>query len=260
MKLSIITINYNNKSGLQKTINSVINQTYTNYEYIIIDGGSIDGSKEVMERYEDKITYWVSEPDKGIYNAMNKGIREAKGEYCFFLNSGDWLINNNILSLVFYDNIIDEDIVYGDIETSIGKITYPERVTLLYFIHNSICHQASFIKRSLFQKYGFYSENYKIISDWEFFVVCIIKNNNSYKKIAHTISHYDIDGVSSNNLELLIYEREIALQKLFPLIYEDYINYITLRKELKFYLNSRIIQLIKRIQKKYWYKKLRRVK
>ena len=89
MKLSVITINFNNRDGLRKTIESVVNQTYNDFEYIIIDGGSTDGSVDVIKEYADRIDYWVSEPDKGIYNAMNKGIDVAKGEYCIFMNSGD---------------------------------------------------------------------------------------------------------------------------------------------------------------------------
>ena len=101
MKLSIITINYNNKNGLQKTIDSVISQTFKDFEWIIIDGGSTDGSKELIEKYSQHITYWVSEPDKGIYNAMNKGIKVAKGEYLFFLNSGDYLVQPNTINQIF---------------------------------------------------------------------------------------------------------------------------------------------------------------
>ncbi len=89
MKLSIITINKNNAYGLRKTIQSVINQTYSNIEYIIIDGASTDGSIDVIKKFEDKIDWWASEPDTGIYNAMNKGIKIATGDYCQFLNSGD---------------------------------------------------------------------------------------------------------------------------------------------------------------------------
>ena len=99
-KLSIITVNLNKAKGLQKTIESVIFQTFTDYEYIIIDGGSTDGSKQIIEQYADKITYWVSEPDSGIYNGMNKGIKVAKGEYCLFLNSEDYLLSNEILQNV----------------------------------------------------------------------------------------------------------------------------------------------------------------
>ena len=101
MKFSIITINYNNCEGLRRTIESVVNQTCHDFEYIIIDGGSTDGSVDVIKQYADQIDYWVSEPDKGIYNAMNKGVAVAKGEYCLFLNSGDSLHNNSALAKVF---------------------------------------------------------------------------------------------------------------------------------------------------------------
>ncbi len=100
MLLSIITINYNDKFGLERTIKSVQEQTFTNFEHIIIDGGSTDGSKEVIEANKNSFSYWVSEPDKGIYNAMNKGIKEAKGEYLFFLNSGDHLNGQNALDKI----------------------------------------------------------------------------------------------------------------------------------------------------------------
>lgn len=100
-KLTIITINLNNKAGLQTTIDSVIAQTYKDFEWIIIDGGSTDGSKELIEKYTNYIKYWVSEPDKGIYNAMNKGIKVAEGEYLQFLNSGDSLFSNSVLSDIF---------------------------------------------------------------------------------------------------------------------------------------------------------------
>jgi len=121
-KLSIITVNLNNAEGLRKTIESVVTQTFTDFEYIIIDGGSTDGSVEIIKLYADKITYWVSEPDKGIYNGMNKGIMVAKGEYCQFLNSGDWLVNENVLKEVF----ADVDIVYGDLKIPNGNFFIPK--------------------------------------------------------------------------------------------------------------------------------------
>jgi len=131
-KLSIITVNLNNAEGLRKTIESVVSQTYTDYEYIIIDGGSTDGCVEIIKQYEDKITYWVSEPDKGIYNAMNKGILKAKGEYCQFLNSGDWLIKESILHDIFSILPI-ADIIYGNEQTEKGIRTYPENPSFNFF-------------------------------------------------------------------------------------------------------------------------------
>ena len=112
MTLSIITINYNNRDGLQKTIDSVISQSFNDYEWIVIDGDSNDGSREIIEQYCDRFAYWCSEPDSGIYNAINKGLSHATGEYVQFLNSGDWLYSDNILEKAF--SIIDgkNDIYY----------------------------------------------------------------------------------------------------------------------------------------------------
>ena len=114
--LTIITINLNNSIGLRKTIESVISQTYNDFEYLIIDGGSIDGSVDVIKEYADRISYWFSEPDKGIYNAMNKGILKAKGQYLQFLNSGDYLVNKNVIENVFHE-LPDCDLLYGNIIT-----------------------------------------------------------------------------------------------------------------------------------------------
>ena len=121
MKLSIITVNYNNRDGLQKTIDSVICQTFKDYEWIIIDGGSTDGSRELIEQYQDHFAYWCSEPDKGVYNAMNKGIAKAKGEYVNFMNSGDCFADANVLERLFADGY-DEDIIAGLVQLSNGKI------------------------------------------------------------------------------------------------------------------------------------------
>ena len=111
--ISIITINYNNASGLEKTIRSVVEQTYNEYEYIIIDGASLDKSKEVIQEYQRYIDFWCSEKDSGIYNAMNKGIQKASGEYLLFLNSGDVLHNSAVLAAI-HGFLSVQDILYGD--------------------------------------------------------------------------------------------------------------------------------------------------
>ena len=115
MKLSIITVNYNNKAGLQKTIDSVVAQTWRDFEWIIIDGGSTDGSKELIEQYQQHFAFWCSEPDKGVYNAMNKGIDKAQGVYLLFLNSGDVLYDEHVLQNVD-DLHLDSDIISGQVE------------------------------------------------------------------------------------------------------------------------------------------------
>ena len=168
MKLSLITINRNNVEGLRKTIKSVIAQTLDGFEYIVIDGASTDGSVDVIKQYENKISYWVSEPDKGIYNAMNKGIARAQGEYVLFLNSGDYLVDKNVLvNVVAYE--LKEDIVYGEqlVEKngSLQKTLFlePESISFYSFIKSSLPHQCTFIRKNLFDKIGLYNESNKIV-------------------------------------------------------------------------------------------------
>lgn len=231
MTLSIITVNYNNASGLEKTIISVLNQTYKDYEFIIIDGGSTDGGKEVIESYADKVDYWVSEPDKGIYNAMNKGIVQAKGDYCIFMNSGDIFASDDVLHELFYNQS------YGNIPLIRGNQitdfkTYTERwvnfgnrdVTLYDLYTSSYHHQATFIKRDLFIKYGLYNEDYKIVSDWEFSLKVLLGGEKS-TYIDVDVVVYETGGTSgiASNRKLVDQERITVLQKLIPsYILSDY--------------------------------------
>ena len=219
MKLSIITINRNNKDGLLKTIESVVNQTFTDYEYLVVDGASTDGSVDVIKQYQDRITYWVSEPDKGIYNAMNKGILQAKGEYCLFLNSGDWLVNNDILSKVFCEDYAS-DILSGDIFISSGdqkeiakSILYLQdgNVSLYSLTKKSLFHPATFIKKSLFDIYGLYNEEYRIVSDWLFFIEVIGLRGVSVEYIDCVISDFNNEGISSCSDELRVEEKRRVL-------------------------------------------------
>lgn len=211
-KLSIITINYNNAVGLQKTIDSVIAQTFNNFEYIVIDGGSSDGSKEVIWEHDANIPHWVSEKDKGIYNAMNKGIQQAKGEYCLFLNSGDFLYNNKVLEEVFAANST-ADIIYGNMlmDWGNGKKTegkMPDTITTQQMYNDTLWHPVSFIKRTLFEKYGLYNEGYKMVADYDFFFKTIIAHKVSTKHIPLLISEYNVDGFSSKPENKVIEKEE----------------------------------------------------
>lgn len=229
-KISIITINYNDKVGLEKTMQSVVNQVDNDFEYIVIDGNSADGSKEVLEKYNQQITYSLSEPDSGIYNAMNKGIRVAKGNYLLFLNSGDYLFDNDVISKV--KKIIDGnyDIYYGNTifknKLKEEVIIYPEKLSFHFFTYNSLCHQATFIKKSLFESIFYYNESLKIISDWEFMIYAICKKNCSYKHINEFICYYDFEGVSSNenSKKIIKEERNAVMNKYFSAFIEDYKN------------------------------------
>lgn len=200
-KLSIITVCYNNKNGLIKTINSVRNQTFNDYEFIIIDGGSTDGSKEVIEQNKELFSFWCSEPDGGIYQGMNKGIDHATGEYCLFLNSGDYLAHSQVLEKIFEKPLV-ENIVYGNVIRVKGKkkqvLKYSRQLTFADFYRGSsvIHHQASFIRRELFLKYGKYAENTYMNADWRFFYTSIVLNNVSPKYINKVVSICDASGRS----------------------------------------------------------------
>ena len=215
MKLSIITINYNNREGLRKTIESVVNQTWQEFEYIVIDGGSTDGSIDVVKQYSDRIDYWVSEPDRGIYHAMNKGIDVVQGEYCIFINSGDCLYSNETLEFVSV-KLDGTDVIVGTLMLDSGELwASPSEITLPYMYNYSLSHPASFISTDLLKKYH-YDENLKIVSDWKFFVQVLIMDGVSYKSISQIISFFDSSGVSSNNYKLLFKERHYVLKNDFP--------------------------------------------
>ncbi len=229
IKLSVITINYNNAAGLQKTIQSVISQTFKDYEYIVIDGGSNDGSKEIIESYAGKITYWVSEKDTGIYNAMNKGIQQAKGAYCLFLNSGDFLCNHKVLEEAFALNNT-ADIIYGNmmIDWGNGKRTegkMPDSITALQMYVDTLWHPVSFIKRELFYKYGLYNEAYKMVADYDFFFKTIIANKVSTKHIPLLVSEYNVDGFSSKPESKAI-EKEERKRVIHSYLSQEEINYL----------------------------------
>lgn len=183
-----------------KTLESVIDQTCTAYEYIIIDGGSTDGSREIIESHASRLSFWVSEPDKGIYHAMNKGIEKAKGEYLLFLNSGDYLVDRNVLNRINQAGI-SEDIVVGDCNVSEkGKVIFhatpPDEISLAAFYGRTIPHQSAFFRRELFHRIGYYSENYGIHSDLEFFIKALIIEKCSYRHLPVTVSDYNTEGIS----------------------------------------------------------------
>jgi glycosyltransferase involved in cell wall biosynthesis len=221
LPLSIITINLNNDIGLTKTIKSVIEQSYKKFELIVIDGGSTDNSINVIKQFSKHISFWVSEKDSGIYSAMNKGIKIAQGNYCLFLNSGDFFYSIETLFKIF-PLALSEDIVYGDyfrfdkFKDNGFFIIEPDKLSLYHFFIKSICHQATFIKRELFKKYGYYNEQLQIVSDWEFYIKAIIINDCKTKHINIPIVYFDAQGLSNTNKEISLKEREVVLNQLFP--------------------------------------------
>ena len=249
MLISVITINYNDKLGLERTIKSVKNQTYSNFEHIIIDGDSTDGSKDVIQSNKEYFSYWLSEPDHGIYNAMNKGIKAAKGEYLFFLNSGDHFNNADALNKV-NKHLKDVDIVYFDINVVGENRSYikkcPKQLTFKYLHEDLPAHQATFIKKSLFDDLGYYDENLKIVSDWKFLILAICKHHASYKYVEDVFSTYYRDGLSSlqENQNQVKAEREGVLNKEFKAYMNDLKEQYKLETTLRILRKSRTIKLM----------------
>jgi glycosyltransferase involved in cell wall biosynthesis len=252
--LSIITINLNNVIGLHKTILSVINQNFSDYEYIVIDGGSNDGSVDLIKEFSDKITFWKSEPDAGIYNAMNKGISASNGGYLLFLNSGDWLVNDQVLHNLFsgfsdcdflYGNLIK---IYSDGQQTVDKGFEGKAIDLFSLLRGTINHASCIIKKSLFDRYGLYDERHKIVSDWKFFLQAIGLSNSkvSYKDI--DVTYFDMNGISNNNLTLRRQEREQVLEEIIPKsiisVYRKYDSYISRLEQINQY---KFTQLVNRL-------------
>lgn len=222
-KISIITVNRNNSLGLEKTILSVIEQNYASFEFIIIDGASTDDSVDVIHKYANNITYWVSEKDTGIFNAMNKGIQIATGDYCYFLNSADRFVSSTVLSDIFTDCHHTSSFINGNQMNDFGS--YQQRVsclnrplTLFDFYWGTIKHQATFIRRDLFEKYGSYDEKLTIIADWKFFLQTIGLNNEQVSFTNTDIVYFEWNGMSTNpaHEELHQAERRKVLDECIP--------------------------------------------
>ena len=251
MKLSIITINYNNAEGLRKTLASVTAQTYADIEHIIVDGGSTDGSVEIIREYvsangahsggsqtgqtgqtgQTKVCHqirWISEKDKGIYNAMNKGIKMATGEYIEILNSGDILFDSQVTQRmiehldqtnaerkesigILYGNMIKVN-AQGQV---VGKSGYTE-YSLRQFYSSTLNHDCAYIRRDLFEEYGLYDENLKIVSDWKWYLQAIGLGRVKPEYVDIDVTIFDDGGISETNLALRNEERRQVLEELLP--------------------------------------------
>lgn len=213
--LSIITINLNNAIGLQRTIESVVSQYFKDFEFIVIDGLSSDGSLDIVKHYSSKINISVSELDNGIYDAMNKGAKLAGGKYLLFLNSGDWLTNKNVLADLF-KNVPDANILYGDVIYVYPnkKLRYkkqPRFISIEYLLHKTILHPAAFIERNFFFKCGEYNLNCKIAADYSFFLNAVIVQSASTFYLNKAVSFHSFDGVSSRQENFIKINNERSL-------------------------------------------------
>ena len=227
MKLSIITINYNNADGLSKTIESVLTQTCRDFEYIVIDGASTDNSVDIIRasalQAEGLAFIWVSEKDTGIYNAMNKGIEIASGlrvvnalnrsersedknkelpEYVLMLNSGDYLVDEHVIERIMPE-LDGTDIVQGNNIEERANGVYRNRgygksdIDFFDVMKGQFLHQSSFCRRDLFDRYGYFDESYKMSADTKFFMICLGRKDATFKYVDIDVANYDMSGISA---------------------------------------------------------------
>ena len=225
MTLSIITINYNNAEGLRRTLDSVAAQTYLDIEHIIVDSASTDGSVDIIKEYADSskhMVIWSSKKDKGIYNGMNLGVIKATGDYIQILNSGDILaapdVTERMISAlpgeadILYGNMIKKNYATGKIIGKSGEIEY----SLRNFYEGTLNHDCCYIRRYLFETYGLYDENLKIVSDWKWFLQAIGLWNVKPVYVDIDVTIFDASGISESNLELRNKERRLVLEEVLP--------------------------------------------
>jgi glycosyltransferase involved in cell wall biosynthesis len=262
-KISIVTPSYNQGQYIEQCILSVINQNYPNLEYIIIDGGSTDNSVEIIKKYEKHITYWVSEKDNGIYDAMNKGTKKSNGEWIFFLGTDDTLFDNILNNL--YVLLSNCDFIYGNVMRKPSNIVFGYEYSQVDILNQTICHQAVFVKRNLLIKHNYFNLKYKLCADYDFILKCFGDNHVKIKYTNQIISNYNSTGISANNNDFdFCIDKDIIIKENFNIVFDDKLFYekvaaLTLdfleRGELKKGLVG-ILKLIKKVPKKklYWIK------
>ena len=211
--VSVITVVYNGAATLETTLLSVIGQSYDRIEYILVDGGSKDGTLDLIDRHKSHIATWVSEPDSGVYDAMNKGIRMAKGEWLFFLGSDDRFQDDDVLTSIFADpSNLEYDLLYGDVTSPSYKGLYDGPFTFEKVLSRNISHQAIFYRRRIFDRVGDYNLRYKMHADWDLNIRCFKNSYITTKWVGRHIADFGPEGISSGHdirfiQEVLIPER-----------------------------------------------------
>jgi len=260
-KVSIITVCYNSAKTIEQTILSIIYQTSQNYEYLIIDGGSTDGTLDIIEKYKSAISYFVSEPDQGIYDAMNKGIQISKGNVIAFLNSDDWYSEDTISRVLDEFENNDVDIVYGDVLIATGTGVPIRRNAFINetFHHQmTIFHPATFVRLDMFDRIGLFDLQFKVAADYDWLLRAFI-GGAKFHHTENVLTNFRYGGVSVKELDLCTEEtRSICLKwlpenlktKFLPLIndeYEKHINEAAVLRKTKHLLSenkSLLIDLI----------------
>jgi glycosyltransferase involved in cell wall biosynthesis len=255
--ITVVTVVYNGEESIENTILSIINQTYKNIEYIIIDGGSIDGTIDIIKKYEEKITFWSSEPDKGIYDAKNKSIEKATGDWINFMNVGDTFVSNDTVKQI--SNFLKDDlnIVYGDC-----LIKYNDQSDSIYkksnnfdkiIYHIPFCHQSVFVKTSLMKEFKF-ELTYSCTGDYNFFFNVYKCRKNNALRVPIPVSLYDMHGVS-NSLTALKEYYQISLRhasnKLIPLYHYIRLSFATFKIKVKGILPKKMAETYIAFQRKH---------
>ncbi|MAP54814.1 glycosyltransferase family 2 protein [Altibacter sp.] len=227
VKLSIITVNYNNVHGLERTIKSVMTQQAKDIEFIVIDGKSTDDSVALLEGHDEHISYWSSEPDNGVYDAMNKGIATATGTYVLFLNSGDHF-HNDTSAATMLPHLDGHDLIAFDIQVKGDGTDYvkahPDVLQFSYLYHKTLAHQSVCIKRTLFDTSGGYDTSLRITADWKFFLDALVRKQCSYKAVHTVVSVYYLDGMSATaqGTNIRKQERKKVLAEEYGFFLKDY--------------------------------------
>lgn len=213
--ITVITAVLNDAKVLEKAIESVFSQSFTDFEYIVVDGGSIDGSVDIIKKYEKNIDYWVSEPDQGVYDAMNKAASLAKGRWILFLGADDVLYNvfHRVAEYLKDDNTI----YYGEVFRPFANRRYDGKFSALKLSFRNICHQSVFYPKSIHAKY-LYNLKYPFLSDYEFNMRCFSDSNFSFSYIPVTVAVFnDSGGLSQSKKDISFQTNKMALiKKHFP--------------------------------------------
>ena len=227
MKISVITVNWKNLDGLRKTIDSIASQTVQPYEFIVIDGGSADGTVELLRASVGVVTDWVSEKDNGIYHAMNKGVSRAHGDWCIFMNSGDCFSSPSVIECVVASGAT-ADIICGNVliqENPVRRKTPPAEVSFDFLFNGTLCHQSALIRTSLLRLHP-YDESLRIVSDRKFFLQVLVFDNCSYEAVNIDIADYDVTGFSAQNRDFSEQEWQQVLAESIPQrIRDDYVRF-----------------------------------
>ncbi|HYX05968.1 MAG TPA: glycosyltransferase family 2 protein [Bacteroidales bacterium] len=202
LKISVITVVYNNEKTLERTIKSVVNQGYNNLEYIIIDGGSTDGTLDIIKKHEHEIDYWISEPDEGIYDAMNKGIEQATGELIGIINSDDWYAEDTVDKVAQAYRKSHADVIYGNMIVVDEKNNTNRLRECIISVENKIkdlkfSHPTLFVKKSIYDRFGKFNTEFVIEADMDFILRLLNKDLN-FHKVESVFAHFTLGGFSSS--------------------------------------------------------------